>query len=71
MGKRVLLFCLNYAYTGMLEGVNDSCVLLADAAIVYETGAFGDKTYKDAQKVGGSLYVQTGCIESFMESDRK
>jgi hypothetical protein len=65
MGERVTLFCLNYIYTGKLVGVNESCVLLEDAAIVYETGALTDKTWKDAQKLPGNWYVQTGAIESF------
>ena len=65
LGERVTLFCLNYIYTGMLSGVNDSCVLLTDAAIVYETGAFSDKSWKDAQKLPGEWYVQRDCIESF------
>ncbi len=65
MGERVTLFCLNYVYTGNLVGVNTTCVLLEDAAIVYETGAFTDKAWKDAQKLPNALYVQTAAIESF------
>lgn len=65
MGERVTLFCLNYIYTGKLMGVNASCVLLHDAAIVYETGELCSKTWKDAQPLPGPWYVQTDCIESF------
>jgi hypothetical protein len=65
LGERVTLFCMNYIYTGKLVGVNDTCVLLEDAAIVYETGAFVDKQWKDAQKLPGEWYVQMGTIESF------
>jgi hypothetical protein len=65
MGERVTLFCMNYIYTGKLVGVNDSCVLLEDAAIVYETGAFTDKNWKDAQSLPGEWYVQIATIESF------
>ena len=65
MGKRVTLFCLNYIYTGTLTGVNADCVLLTDPAIVYETGAFETKTWKDAQKLPNDLYVMLACIESF------
>ena len=65
MGQRVTLFCLNYIYTGKLTGVNDTCVLLEDAAIVYETGAFTDKSWKDAQALPHALYVQNRCIEAF------
>lgn len=65
LGERVTLFCLNYIYTGQLTGVNDSCILLTDAAVVYETGSFSDKSWKDAQKLPNEWYVQIGCIESF------
>ena len=71
MGKKVMLFCLNYIYTGTLTGVNQSCVLLEDAAIVYETGAFSDKSFKDAQTIPFPLYVQTAAIESFAETNKK
>jgi hypothetical protein len=68
IGKSVLLFCLNYIYAGTLSGVNESCVLLTDAKIVYETGAFTERGYKDAQPLPGtSWYVQRGAIESFGE----
>jgi hypothetical protein len=65
MGERVTLFCLNYIYTGKLSGVNETCVLLEDPAIVYETGAFTDAKWKDAQPLPNKLYVQVGAIESF------
>lgn len=65
MGERVTLFCLNYIYTGKLVGVNDACVLLQDAAIVYETGAFTDAKWKDAQALPQPLYVMLSAVESF------
>ncbi len=40
-------------------------MLLEDAAIVYETGPFADKTWKDAQKLPSAWYVQCAFIESF------
>jgi hypothetical protein len=65
MGERVTLFCMNYIYTGKLIGVNDNCVLLTDPSIVYETGAFTDKRWKDAQGLPSDLYVMTAAIEAF------
>ncbi len=66
LGERVTLFCLNYIYTGTLTGVNESCVLLSDAAIVYETGPLQDKKWADAQDLpNGNWYVQVAAIESF------
>lgn len=66
MGERVILFCANYFYTGKLIGVNQDCILLEDPAIVYETGPFTDKSYKDEQKMNcPEWYVMTSAIESF------
>ena len=65
LGETVTLFCLNYIYTGKLAGVNDYCVLLENAKIVYETGELCDKTWKDAQKLPNNWYVQKAHIESF------
>lgn len=67
MGKRVTLFCAVYIYTGTLVGINDTCVKLDDAAIVYETGSFSDQVWKDAQKLPKSWYVRLSAIESFGE----
>lgn len=68
LGKKVVLFCMNYFYTGILEGVNDSCVLLKDAQIIYETGPFTDKKWKDVQSMPTKgTYVQLAAIESFGE----
>lgn len=66
MRERVTFFCLNYIYTGKLVGVNDTCVMLTDASIVYETGALTDKNWKDAQPLPHDLYVMTHAIETFM-----
>lgn len=65
LGERVTLFCANYIYTGILSGVNETCVLLTDAAVVYETGPFYDKEWKDAQSLPGGWYVKINAIESF------
>ena len=65
LGERVTLFCLNYIYTGKLIGVNSSCLLLEDAAVVYETGSFSDKMWKDAQKLPNNWYVQVSAVESY------
>ena len=65
LGERVTLFCAVYIYTGKLVGVNDNCVLLTDAAIVYETGPLLDGKWKDAQPLPHDWYVMRGMIESF------
>ena len=65
MGERITLFCINYIYTGTLTGVNESCVLLGDPAIVYETGSFEADSWEDAQKLPHDIYVQMAAIEAF------
>ena len=65
MGERITLFCMNYIYAGKLTGVTDSCILLEEAAVVYETGSFDEAGFKDAQSLPEKWYVQTSAIESF------
>ena len=65
MGQRVTLFCGVYIYTGNLVGVNQTCVKLEDAGVVYETGPFTDKEWKDCQPLPNDWYVATQSIESF------
>ena len=65
MGEIVTLFCARYIYTGKLIGVNETCVLLSSAGIVYETGAFTDKAWKDMQPLPNEWYVEIHAIESF------
>ena len=65
LGERVTLFCMNYIYTGKLSGVNETCVLLTDAAIVYETGGLDESAWKDAQDLPYDWYVQLSSVESF------
>ena len=66
LDENVLIFCVNYIYTGKLIGVNDDCIQLSDAKLVYETGAFSDANYKDAQPLSTSeWFIQLAAIESF------
>ena len=65
LGEPVTLFCINYIYTGKLVGVNDKFVKLEKASVVYETGAFTDKSFKDAQPLPRDLYVMQSAVESF------
>jgi len=66
LGEDVMLLCLNYIYAGKLVGVNDKDVLLENAHIVYETGAFSDSEFKDAQKLPSDEWrIKTTTIESY------
>jgi hypothetical protein len=65
LGKRVTLFTERFIYTGDLTGVNESCVLLENGGVVYDTGDFSNPKWADYQKLPGSWYVQIAKIESF------
>ena len=65
LDQEIILFCVNYFYAGKLTGINDTCVLLENGWIVYETGSFNELKWKDFQKVADKLYVRLDSIESF------
>lgn len=66
LDKRVLIMTAGYFYEGVLEGVSDKFVKLSDPHIVYETGPWGDATYKDIQKMHrDEWYIGMGLIESY------
>lgn len=62
----VTLFCMTYFYTGVIEAVNGETLVLKGAQVVYETGAFNDSKFKDAQNLGArQWFVRIPTIESF------
>ena len=65
IGQRVTFFTMNYIYTGKLTGVNTKDVKLEDPAIVYETGPFDTKEWKDAQKLPNTLYIRLNSVEAY------
>ena len=65
LGEKVTLFCLNYIYTGTLAGVNNDHVLLSSPKLVYETGSFDEKEWKNAQALPHEWRVQISAVESW------
>lgn len=65
LGECVVVWCMNYIYSGTLVGVNDTCIRLDDAVVVYETGDLDAVAFSNAQKLPKPLYVQHASIESF------
>jgi hypothetical protein len=65
IGQRITIFCAVYIYTGELVEVTDTHIKLKDAAIVYETGAFDNNRWADAQALPNDWYVSLGMVESF------
>jgi hypothetical protein len=64
LGTRITMFGLNYIYTGNLVAVDKTWAKLEDAGIVYETGSFTEKEWKDCQKLPHPIYVKLASIES-------
>jgi hypothetical protein len=68
LGKQVILFCMNYFYTGELLAVGKREVKLGNPSIVYETGAFAEAKWKDAQRLHVNvLKVRIPSIEAYAE----
>jgi len=65
IGQRITLLCMNYFYTGKLIAMNEDFLELADAAIIYKTGAWVDKIWKDAQPLPGNVRVRVATIEAY------
>lgn len=65
IGQRVTFFCMNYIYTGDMTGVNDVQIKLENPAIVYETGGFSSKAWKDAQTLPNTIYVRLSSVEAY------
>ena len=65
LNQVVTLLCVNYFYTGTLSGVNDTCVLLKNPSIVYETGNWTAPAWSNAQKLPHDIYVMRNAIEAF------
>ena len=51
LGKNVTIFCCRYTYTGKMIKLDDYAVVLEDCKIVYETGSFEEKKWKDVQSL--------------------
>jgi len=65
LGERITIYCAVYIYCGKLVGVNDDCVKLEDAMIVYETGPHQSENWSESQPMPGCWFVAKGLIESF------
>lgn len=68
--KQVMIFCLNYIYSGCLSGVGETFILLENAGIVYETGPWDSKEFKDFQKLPYPIYISINSIQSFCETNK-
>jgi len=65
LGERITVWCCNYIYAGVLEGVGDHDIKLNDASIVYETGPLTDSGFENSEELPSVWYVRTSAIESY------
>jgi hypothetical protein len=71
LGQRIIVFCVNYIYSGILAGVNSTNILLKDGGIVYETGSFTESKFKDFQPIGHDIRINLAAIESFGPTNKR
>jgi hypothetical protein len=65
LGKKVLVFCMNYNYTGILSEVNTDTIGLSKAQLVFETGPFNSADWKYSEKLPCDVhYICKISIES-------
>lgn len=68
IGKTVFVETLNFNYTGTLEGVNDTQILLTSPKLVFDTGDFKNKDWTDAQALPTkALYIRLSAVQSYYE----
>jgi hypothetical protein len=66
LGEITTIFCCRYIYTGKVIKIDDKHLVLEGCKIVYETGEFCDKNWKDAQSLETKEWViALQSIESF------
>lgn len=65
MNAKITVFCTTYIYTGTLIKFTDNFLELVDASIVFETGAFDEPEWKDAQKLPNVWVIAMSSVESF------
>ena len=71
LGQKVILLCANFFYSGVLTGVNETCVQLEHPRIVYDTGSWKAESHTNSEELGVDfLYVQTAAIEAFCEEKK-
>jgi len=66
MGKNITVWCGIYIYHGKLVDISDHVIYLEDPAVIYETGSFEEKHWRDAQPLNVKVWSVTfQSIESY------
>ena len=65
LGETVTFYCANYIYHGVLTGINETCLLIKNPSIIYDTGPH-DKDFENIQSMHmNELYINKSFVESF------
>ena len=70
IGKTVVLWCVNYIYSGTLVAVSGGTATLDDAVVVYETGELDATEWETAKRLPSQWCVQLSAVESFGQPRR-
>ncbi len=65
LGESIIILSGVYHYSGIVAGVNEDHLELSDPKLVYETGVWSDKNWKDAQPLPSPWRVMLQSIESW------
>ncbi len=65
LGESITILSGVYHYTGILSGVHEDHLELSDPKLIYETGAWTDSDWKDAQPLPSPWRVMRQGIESW------
>lgn len=65
LGQYITVYCESFIYAGTLAGFDDTCLLLQNASIVYDTGAHEKKEFEVEEKLPGDWYIMNNKVESF------
>ena len=66
LGENVFITCCRFFYAGELTGVNDTCIELTNPEIVYETGHWREKGWKNSEKIAKKVVIMLASIESWL-----
>lgn len=71
IGSTIMVETLNFNYTGVLDGVNDTQILLREPKTVFETGDYKAKEWADAQRLPTSqMYIRLSAVQSYYKVER-
>ena len=65
LGKPIIILSGVYHYAGTLVGINQDHLELEDPKLVYETGDWSARTWKDAQSLPSPWRVMLQGIEAW------